>query len=452
MFVIPPSALEIFFSTSAVLFLATGIALMLAGAHALRNSNRASPKVAKPKLKVSELVVDPNLQVAREQLDTATRHLEISQRMTHVGNWEYRYKTDTLWWSEEAYRIFGLNPATAEPLSAVFRQLIHPMDRELVNSANIAALSEGRPFDVIHRIVRPDGEERTIHARAEILRDDNDQGAAMIGTMQDVTEQKKVEAALRRAKSQAESASLAKTEFLANISHELRTPLNSIIGFTEIMRDEIFGPIEQSKYLEYAADVHESGHHLLSLINDVLDVSIIESGNLSLDEAPVDVEGLVDSCRRIVTDRAVKANVRLIFDVQTPIPMLQVDQRRIKQILLNLLSNAIKFTPDGGSVSLEAWIDDDQGAVFQVVDTGIGIAEQDLETVLSPFGQVDDGLPRHHEGVGLGLPLSKNLAEAHGGSLKIESALEIGTRVTLRLPADRTLNVERLSQRPATVS
>lgn len=307
-------------------------------------------------------------------------------------------------WSDDAYRIFGLNPAAAEPLSAVFRQLIHPLDRELVNSTNIAALTEGRPFDVIHRIVRPDGEERVIHARAEILRDGNNQGTAMVGTMQDITEQKKIEASLRRAKSQAETANVAKTEFLANISHELRTPLNSIIGFTEIMRDEIFGPIEQPKYLEYAADVHESGHHLLSLINDVLDVSIIESGNLRLDDAPVDVETLVDACRRLVTDRAVKANVRLVVEVHTPLPMLHVDQRRIKQILLNLLSNAIKFTPDGGSVSLEAWINDQDSAVFQIVDTGIGIAEQDLDKVLSPFGQVDDGLPRHHEGVGLGLP------------------------------------------------
>ena len=242
---------------------------------------------------------------------------------------------------------------------------------------------------------------------------------------------------LRLASEQADSANLAKSAFLAAMSHELRTPLNAIIGFSEIIASETSGPIGNAKYSEYAKDINDSGQHLLALINDILDLSKVDSGVEELHEEDIEIRVLARSILTLVGGRAGKDGVKLQLDLADDLPALRGDHRKLKQILVNLLSNAIKFTEPGGSVTFKARCRSASGYVFQVIDTGIGIAPEDIPKALSQFGQVDSDLNRRYEGTGLGLPLTKALVELHGGSLDLQSEVGVGTTVTLRFPADR---------------
>jgi PAS domain S-box-containing protein len=255
----------------------------------------------------------------------------------------------------------------------------------------------------------------------------------------DLTDRKRAEDALREAKDVAESANRTKSGILANMSHELRTPLNAIIGFSDIIRREAFGAIGEHRYIGYANDIHDSGTHLLALINDILDVSKAEAGRIELHEAVVDIGELFEACLRLVRARAEEASVELIAQPAGHLPHIQGDMLRLKQVLINLLSNAIKFTPSGGRVTLSAGYAGERYLYLKVEDTGVGMAPQDIPKALSPFGQLDSSLNRKHQGTGLGLPLSKALAELHGGRLEIVSNVGLGTAVTVYLPAARAL-------------
>ncbi len=247
---------------------------------------------------------------------------------------------------------------------------------------------------------------------------------------------------LTHARDHAEAADHAKSEFLAMMSHELRTPLNAVIGFSEIMKTEALGPIGSARYREFADDIHASGHHLLNLINDILDLSKIESGKSRLCEDKIEIVKLVDSVVTLVRESARENAIELELDLAVDLPDILADRRKLKQILANLLSNGIKFTPAGGKVSLRSWFDTDdtdRGHVFQVADTGIGIALEDIPKALAPFQQIDSRLSREHEGTGLGLPLTKALVELHGGTLDIQSEVGVGTTVTLHFAPNRMI-------------
>ena len=226
------------------------------------------------------------------------------------------------------------------------------------------------------------------------------------------------------------------------MSHELRTPLNAIIGFSELMRTEALGPLGVPQYLEYMNDINGSGQQLIQIINDILDMSKIEAGELTPIEDEFDFARAADTSIRLVSDRAQKGEVTLLNSVSGDIPPLCADERMIKQILLNLLSNAVKFTPEGGMVELSADADT-RGFVFSVSDTGCGIPEDKMDIILQPFGQADMSLQRSYEGTGLGLPLVKAMTELHGGTLEILSREGHGTTATIRLPLSRVMEARR---------
>ena len=253
----------------------------------------------------------------------------------------------------------------------------------------------------------------------------------------DITDRKLAEDALRRAKEEAELANRAKSDFLANMSHELRTPLNSVIGFSDIIRSEMMGPLGDARYREYADDINQSGTHLLELISDILDVSRIEAGVVEAADDEVDVADAIGSCLRMISERAERAGVAISAEVELSLPALRADNRHVKQILLNLLANAVKFTAAGGKVTVRAGLDDGAGLVLAVADTGIGIAVEDIPRVLEPFGQAGNILTRGQDGAGLGLSLARSLAAMQDGTLSIDSALGQGTTVRVRFPPDR---------------
>lgn len=259
------------------------------------------------------------------------------------------------------------------------------------------------------------------------------------GSAIDVSRRKAFEAELLAAKENADVAARTRTEFLGNMSHELRTPLNAIIGFAEIIKSEMMGPLGHSDYRDYANDIFESGRHLLEIINDILDVVKIEAGKRELNESLLDVERVLTGCLRLVQTKAESAAVKLVNDIEPGLPALRGEELAVKQILMNLLTNAIKFTPAEGAVTLHAGLDQQGGLVISVSDTGIGIAPENIEKVLRPFSQVSSDIGRSHDGTGLGLTLVKSLTELHGGAFTLESALGQGTTARLRLPAARLM-------------
>jgi signal transduction histidine kinase len=252
----------------------------------------------------------------------------------------------------------------------------------------------------------------------------------------DITESKLRETQLLAAKDEADSINRMKTEFLANMSHELCTPLNAIIGFSDIIEGEMFGPVTVPKYLEYITDIKQSGVHLLEVINDMLDISKIESGTVTLDRKPVDLSEVVETSLRLVAPRAEQKNLHLSVKTVEDMPVMLGDRRRIVQLVLNLLSNAIKFTPDGGSIETRIERTEAGDVELSVSDTGIGVEAKHLNNIVDPFFQADGTLARRHEGTGLGLTLCKMFVELHGGSLNVASELGEGTVITTRFPAE----------------
>jgi signal transduction histidine kinase len=258
-------------------------------------------------------------------------------------------------------------------------------------------------------------------------------------------ELRKTSSDLSEALAVADEADKSKSRFLAAMSHELRTPLNAVIGFSEIMEIETFGPLGSPRYRQYAHDIHASGAHLLALINDILDLAKLDAGQGDLKNDSVDMGMLIGETLRLMMPQARAAEVALRQEVPDSLPLVTADSRRVRQILLNLLSNAVKFTLPGGSVTVRCVVDDN-GLVTSVADTGIGIAAQDIARAFERFGQVDSTLARKYEGSGLGLPLAKDLAELHDGTLTLESAPNVGTTVIFTLPPNRIISMDAVGE------
>src|SRR3954468_741597 len=242
-------------------------------------------------------------------------------------------------------------------------------------------------------------------------------------------------AAAHRARQEAVDTARARKDFLTSTSHELRTPLNAILGFSEMVAQEMFGPLNNPRYLEYAQIIHNSGVHVLSLINDLLDLSKLDAGKLELRVEPVEILKVIIDCVRCVETQATRDHIGIVVHVADGVDRLCGDNKRLHQMLLNLLSNALKCAPVGGEISVDVFRRG-RDVCISVSDSGIGIKAEDIPKVLEPFGQVESELSQRHQGTGLGLPLTKELAELHGGSLHMESNVDVGTTVTITLPPD----------------
>ncbi len=282
--------------------------------------------------------------------------------------------------------------------------------------------------------------------RVLLISDRKTASGGVVSIQRDVTDLTKAEAALLNAQSElieardfAEASNRAKSEFLANMSHELRTPLNAILGFSQLVAQEPHGPIGEPRYKDYVNDIHQSGEHLLGIINDILDISRIEAGLTQIVEEAIDLSAATDWCLDFVRPRASEVGIELSNRIGS-LPELHADPRLFRQILINLLSNSVKFTPKGGACWVSGNLDDQGQIEINLTDTGIGMSEDEIPKALERFGQIENNvLTRKYEGTGLGLPLAKSLTEIHGGTFEIMSKKGEGTSVKLRFPAERTI-------------
>jgi PAS domain S-box-containing protein len=355
-----------------------------------------------------------------------------------LGGATSRWQEPKLAFSDTAAAFFGLPLESLPTTTADFiDRVVHPDDRERLRR-NFADLTRDKAeeFTLEYRIQRKDGSVAAVSEIGRRFLADDGRLQSAFGTVQDITERKQTEDALRRAQMEAEIANRAKSQFLANVSHELRTPLNAIIGFSEIMNGELMGPLGSALYKDYASDIHNSGRHLLAIINDILDLSRVEAGQTALNESMIEIQKLVAACLILVRGKAHAGSLTLSVEAPASVPAIVGDERLLKQTLLNLLSNAIKFTPKGGAVRLTTKMTP-AGIEIAVADSGIGMSESELAKVAKPFVQLENWLVRKYEGTGLGLSIAKAFCELHGGRLEIVSAPGRGTTATIHLPASR---------------
>ncbi len=332
-------------------------------------------------------------------------------------------------------RLWGV---TNEGVRGKLPEQIHDQSEfaEAARAHDLAVLESGEVIERENDVLMNDG-PHTLHMIKFPIRDAAGRIAGLGAIATDVTKQKWAERAILASKEEADQANRTKAEFLANMSHELRTPLNAIIGYSEFIQAQKPGAEGHPRYAEFAGNILEAGRHLLDLINDILNLSKIEARGSELTEEEIEIPELLRAVERLLKQRAERQGIDLQIEWAEDLPHLWADRCKLKQVLINLVTNSIKFTELGGKVTLRAWFREPGGYVFQVTDTGIGIALADIPKALSQFGQVDNPLSREHEGTGLGLPLSKALVEMHGGSLDLQSKPGYGTTVTVRVPAER---------------
>jgi PAS domain S-box-containing protein len=352
-----------------------------------------------------------------------------------------RTRDEVLYMNDSFAKLLGY-PSHRECLQAQshINSLIHPDDVPIVMK-HLEARIRGEEvisnyeFRLLHR----DGTPIWVETHAANVNWDGQ--TSSLSWISDISRRKAMEEESLRSKEAAEFANRTKTQFLANMSHELRTPLNAILGFSEVIGREMFGPIAP-KYRDYADDINRSGHHLLELVNDVLDLSKLEAGKLELRESEITLAELIEECVALLRSRAESGGVRLLHEVPSALPRLRADARSVKQLLLNFLSNAVKFTPEGGEVRVAVAAEPGKGLTVSVSDTGIGMTAADIEVALQPFGQIDSKLARKQEGTGLGLPICRSLIELHGGELRVASVPDAGTTMTAWFPPVRVVRQE----------
>ena len=336
-------------------------------------------------------------------------------------------------------RIYGWS--RTDLIGNDFMSIISPEERELARHNHEEFIRGGIRSSGEMKLVRKNNSNANVLFTTATL-ELSQRRRFQVTTIMDITLRKQMEQSLRVAKEQADAANHAKSAFLANMSHELRTPLNAIIGFSEMMIKHTFGPLGHDKYAEYLDDIHMSARHLLEIINEVLDMSKIEAGKVELDEQEIDMAGLIDSVVRIMANRAFSSGLEIKQLVSPELPVLYADPRLVRQILINLITNAIKYSEKSGLIEVGASLDSATGQMLLVVqDHGIGIPKDRIKEAMLPFGQIHDPTRSNtQQGTGLGLPLTKAMAELHGGKLELESDTGLGTKITIAFPKARVFH------------
>ncbi len=378
---------------------------------------------------------------ARERVQAALRSSEgrllEAQALAHVGSWEWDVEQNVHTWSDEVYRIYGVDKDTFVVRYRAFLAMVHRDDRADLESAVRHALDTGGMFEIEHRIIRPDGVERTLTARGRTICDAEGRPVRMLGTTQDITERKRAEEQHRElieaqaARRQAESASRMKDEFLAIVSHELRTPLNAILGWSQMLSS---GSLDEAGAAKALKIIERNSLLQARLIDDLLDVSRFATGQAVVQARPVAIGAIVGTALDAIEPTASARGISVELSAADSVSMVYGDPERLQQVVSNLLSNAVKFTPEGGSIriGIEPRRQDVQ---IRVADTGRGIAATDLPRVFEPFWQVDTTLTRTESGLGLGLAIVRSLVEAHGGTVRAESdGLGCGATFIVELP------------------
>jgi PAS domain S-box-containing protein len=354
-----------------------------------------------------------------------------AQRLANLGSWEWYPATNHWVWSDEAYRLLGLEPGHVVPSYNHIIATVHPDDRERVEATLQRARRTGVPFELEHQVRLHDGTERHVHQRCE-ARSDNGRGLALFGTIQDVTERVMAARAMEDAARAAQEADRAKTQLLSMASHDLRTPLTAIQGYIELVHSGAAGELngEQRELLEVA---YRNANDLAALISDLLDLARLEAGGLQLRREPSDIAQSVKNVLRTLAPAAAAKDLALDTRQAGLPPIANADPARLSQILLNVVGNAVKFT-DQGKVTVKVNGDRDWVTIV-VADTGSGIPAEALPHIFEEFSQGGEAA-RRKGGAGLGLAIVKQLVELHGGTIGVESAEGIGTTFTIRLPAD----------------
>ena len=379
----------------------------------------------------------------RKQIEVALlerdHELQKAQRLAHIGNWHADLLTGELHWSDEIYRIFGYDPKSIKPSVKMFQNAVHPEDTEKVRESEMNSAKTGL-HDVVHRIVRPDGTVRHVHELAKAKTDETGKLLSFSGTVQDVTSRMEDEAALISARDEADRANQAKSEFLSSMSHELRTPMNAILGFAQLLQyDEHLS--EENK--DSVHEILKAGEHLLTLINEVLDLARIESGHIDLSLEPVEVCPVVEECLSLVSPLASKRAIVLDHAGLKGV-FVRADRMRLKQALLNLLSNAIKYNLERGSVRVEVRMKTDDRLQIRVKDTGPGISDAHLMELFQPFNRLN--AESSIEGTGIGLTITRRIVEMMGGMVDVESRLGTGSTFWIELPTEAMVEADKLEQ------
>ena len=375
------------------------------------------------------------------ELQKLSDRLGIALKSAAIGCWDWDIEQNTSLWDDRMYELYGV-PIPVDPMvnCDILPRSLHPEDRDFVMNLlqeTVLGLAE---YDTEFRIVHPDASVHYIKAYGMVVRDAEGKPQSMIGVNFDISDRKKAEINLQLANEELLRATRLKDEFLANMSHELRTPLNAILGMTEGLQAQVYGNLNE-RQLKCLKTVENSGSHLLELINDILDLAKIESGQITLEYAPTSIDQLCQSSLSFVKQQALKKQIQLHVVIPSHLPTIQLDERRIRQVLINLLNNAVKFTPDGGHVYLEAMQEPDKSQEpdkkylqIKVTDTGIGIAPENIPKLFKSFIQIDGALNRKYEGTGLGLALVKQIVELHGGQVGLTSELGVGSCFTIEFP------------------